>query len=593
MKQLNKKEPNKVLSFIVNIFKNRSMSTQLIITIVLIFASFFVLQMFLNSQFFQAYYTEEEFNDVHSGLITYIEDMNKDGADLYDEMYDFTSTTNAYSIVVGRDFRLISSVYSEYTITMHDTINDTDHIFLIPDNTHEYTVGEVVNIDAYEYTANLYSPISISITDVFEYDNGISCNTSDDCISVSGPITEVHKPANLNSLYENNSLIRYELNKLSTNTIYLDDIEYEEGHWYKSSQSNQDYLVFIHDLGTFNFIITIIPIENTANIISIVNSYNNYVYLTAIAIILIWSFRLTSIISKPVQNIEGVAREIADLNFNVEAHEYNNRENQSLSNSINLIARNLKETLDTLSFKNDELMELYDEQVKQVTLKKQLVSSISHELKTPLMIMQVTIQGILDGIIDKNDQERELLNVIEEINKSSMMIGDMLQIYRLENANTNLELSEFNLSEIVMFFVHDFETIFTKHDLQLDLNLDKSLHIEADMKLIKRVISNFITNAIRYTPDGERIYIEVSGYDDFVYFELTNYGTNIEDEDLENIWIPFFRGQATTNQKLQTKGSGIGLYLVSEVLKAHKAEFGINNINNGVQAFFKLNKKAE
>lgn len=575
---------------IVDLFKNRSMSTQLIFTIVLIFASFFLLQLFLNSQFFQRYYTAEEFNDVHSELITYIDSMNQDDADLYDVMYNFTSNTNALSIVVGRDFRLTSPLYSEYTITMTDSATSTEHTFLVPDNDHNYIQNEIVEIQAYEYSLDLFSPIYINIDDSYLYSNGISCNPSD-CISVEGPVLEVYKPLTLNGQYENNPLIRQELNKLSSNTIYLDDISYEEGYWYTSSSGNQDILVFIHELGLFDFVITIIPIENTSNIISIVNSYNNYVYLTAIAIIIIWSLRLTSIISKPVQNIEGVAREIADLNFNVEAHEYNNRENKSLSNSINLIAKNLKETLSTLSTKNDELTSLYDEQVKQVSLKKQLVSSISHELKTPLMIMQVTVQGILDGIIDEEDQMKELNNVLDEINKSSIMIGDMLQIYRLEDANAKLELSEFNLSEIVDFFIHDFEHILKKHHFELDLNIDKSVFIEADLKLIKRVISNFFTNAIRYTPEAGKIYFEVSQKDNLVYFELTNYGSQIDEEDLENIWIPFFRGQTTVDQKLKTKGSGVGLYLVSEILKAHDAEFGITNVDNGVKAFFTLKKQ--
>jgi signal transduction histidine kinase len=253
----------------------------------------------------------------------------------------------------------------------------------------------------------------------------------------------------------------------------------------------------------------------------------------------------------------------------------------------------LKETLDTLNHQNEELSELYDEQVKQVTLKKQLVSSISHELKTPLMIMQVTIQGILDEIIPEEDQEKELKNILDEINKSSIMIQDMLQIYRLEDANTKLELSEFNLSETMYFFISDFENILKKHDLKLDLNLDRKVLIEADNKLIKRCISNFFTNAIRYTPDGGKIYIEVTDKEDKAYFELTNFGVNIPDDDLENIWIPFFRGQNSSDKKLRTKGSGIGLYLVSEILKAHNAEFNIVNVENGVKAYFVINKKVD
>jgi len=88
--------------------------------------------------------------------------------------------------------------------------------------------------------------------------------------------------------------------------------------------------------------------------------------------------------------------------------------------------------------------------------------------------------------------------------------------------------------------------------------------------------------------------MKVSNRDDCAYFEIINYGAKIPEDDIENIWIPFFRGQNnTSNQRLQTKGSGIGLYLVSEILKAHKAEFDIVNIKNGVKAHFKIQKKAD
>ena len=150
----------------------------------------------------------------------------------------------------------------------------------------------------------------------------------------------------------------------------------------------------------------------------------------------------------------------------LEANEYRNKESASLSRSINLISENLKEALKNLNTKNQELTTLYNDQSLQVSLKKQLVSSISHELKTPLMIMQVTIQGILDGVISIEEQKVELLNVIDEINKSSTMIQDMLQIYRLDDANTELEITEFNLSDSVRFFIQDFEHIIKKYDLE-------------------------------------------------------------------------------------------------------------------------------
>lgn len=567
------------------------MSTQLIITIVLLFSSFFLLQSLLNSQFFAQYYTQQEFNDIHADLITYIEDMNEDDSDHYDIMYEFTSNTNAFTVVTSSDFRAFSSSEANYTIIVQDSTTSDFYTVLVPDNSYEYTVDENISLLVYEYSTGIYSPASINTTTSI-YNNSGVCSPGF-CTAVNGKVTDVNKPNNLNYVFDDNTVVNYELLKLSGDSIDLTKHEYEYGYWYTSKDGAFDTLIFVHEL-EWDYIVTIIPIENPENIISIISNYNYYVYMTAIAILFLWSFRLSSIITKPIKNIELVTKEIANLNFNVEAHEYNNRENASLTRSINLISSNLKETLETINKRNEEVTKLYDDQTKQVTLKKQLVSSISHELKTPLMIMQVTIQGILDGVIPNEDQEEELNNVVQEINKSSIMIQDMLQIYRLDDAQSELEISEFSLSNCVHLFVDDFDAIIKQHNLIIKLDVTEDVYIEADNKLIKRVLSNFFTNAIKYTPENEEIEITISETKDQAYFELTNYGAKIDPANLENIWMPFFRGEETsTNDRLKTKGTGIGLYLVSEILKAHNCKFGIENVENGVKSYFYINKKVE
>lgn len=581
---------------IVRLFKARSISTQMIITIFLIFLSFFVLQTILNVAFFRNFYTTQEFDLIHNNLMDYIEQMNEDDNDYYDDMFEFTSANNAYSVVVDGRYRVLQSSSSNYTITLEETDTGTLYQILIPNNDVTYTLADDLTTTLYEYNEELYSPARIVGPNRVLYDAEINCN-DETCEEVEGVVVAIDKPNNLNYLFDENILVQREISKLTSGTIDLEAHSYDsggvEGYYYRSGDGPVDSLVFVHNLKTWNWIVTIVPVVDTNDVIDIVSNYNYYVYATAIVIIFLWSFRISSIITKPIQNIELVAREIAKLNFNVEAHEYNNRENESLSRSINLIASNLKTTLDTLNSKNQEMISLYDEQSKQVSLKKQLVSSISHELKTPLMIMQVTIQGILDGIIPEEDQISEMNNILTEINKSSMMIQDMLQIYRLDDANTQLEINEFDLSETVTYFLKDFESAIRKYSLDVDVNLQDEVFIEADQKLIKRVISNFMTNAIKYTPVKGKIYIEVSDQKDCAYFELTNYGTEIDPSDLEKIWIPFYRLDHKELNPARTKGSGIGLYLVSEILKAHGADFGIDNVKGGVKAYFKMKKKVD
>lgn len=580
----------------VRIFKARSISTQMIITISLIFLSFFALQTMLNVVFFENFYTTQEFDRIHDRLMDYVESMNDTDDEYYDDMYTFTSSNNAYSVIVTNSFRVLESSSSNYTIIIEDSTTLESYAILIPTIDYDYITGEALTVTVYEYNNELYAPTLIAKGTEILYESENSCG-EETCVDIGGLVTAVDKPNNMNYVFDENILVQNEISKLASDTLDLDDYRYDsgdiEGSWYISTDGPVRSLVFVHDLKNWNKIVTVVPIVDTNDVVDIISNYNYYVYATAIVIIFIWSFRISSIMTTPIQNIELVARQIAQLNFDVEAHEYNSRENESLSKSINLIASNLRTTLETLNSKNKELRSLYDEQSKQVSLKKQLVSSISHELKTPLMIMQVTIQGILDGIVPKEEQVEEMNNILDEINKSSIMIQDMLQIYRLDDANTQLEISEFDLTKTVSFFLHDFENAIRKYNLIVDANLQDDVFVEADHKLLKRVISNFMTNAIKYTPENGELYIEVSEHQDHVYFELTNYGVEINEQELEKIWLPFYRIEVENLPRSRTKGSGIGLYLVSEVLKAHKAEYGIVNVKNGVKAFFRLQKKVD
>ena len=588
-----KKKVKSIVSFIPRYYRKLSISTQLLVTFILIFISFFILQTFLNSAFFRRYYTESEFQRINSDLLEFVDGMNAEDDNYYDQMFDFTSENNAYVVITTPQYRILGSSATSYTVTIEDSTSSLLFTFLVPNSDYEYTKDESLTINMYPYNDDLYTPSTINNVYGELYSEEFPCS-EDDCVTISGIITNITKPDNLNYFFEDNGLVTHELTKLNSGAITIDDYKYDTGtfpgYWYKSTDGPVDTIVFVHYL-SWNRIVTVIPIANTNDVINIISNYNYYAYLTAIVIIIIWSFRMSATLSKPIQNIEGVVREIAQLNFDEEAHEYTNKESESLSNSINLISRNLKETLETLNTKNQELTELYDKQSMQVSLKKQLVSSISHELKTPLMIMQVTIQGILDGIIEREDEEKELNNVIQEINKSSIMIQDMLQIYRLDDANTQLELCEFDLSKTVKFFIDDFENAIKKYGFDVDVNIQDEVYVEADHKLIKRVISNFLTNAIKYTPLNDNIYIEVSETNEFVYFELTNYGTTINDSEIDKIWLPFYRLEQESTVRIKTKGSGIGLYLVSEILKAHEAEYNISNIKNGVKAYFKIYKK--
>jgi len=590
---------NKLLTTFKSIFRSLksidikrykfSLSTQITFTLILVFISFFVLQIILNSQFFHNYYTDKEFDIVDERIAEYITTMNNSNNNYHEEMFEFVSSQNAYSVITTKSFRLLESSYTDYTIILEDNSNNEQLSVIIPDNTLSFREGEQVTTLLAPYNEDTYFPYEIT-NETLVYQHYEACEDVS-CRYIEGTIISIRRPNNLNYLFADNISVQNELNKLSTNSVNLQNHEYRDGFWYRSTDGSMDTLVFINELKNWDYIITIVPIEDTDIIIGIITQYNYYVYLTALAIIFLWSFRLSTIISKPIQKIDEVAKDIAHLKFDHKVNEQNNKETSSLSTSMNLISNNLRDALESLNKKNTELETLYEAKMKQSELKKRLVSSISHELKTPLMIIQVIIQGIADGVIEEKDIEAELATVLEEVHKSSIMIQDLLQIYRLDDKEVLLDQVEFNIRLEISSLLQEFDQLIRKQELVIQYD-KKNAFLEADKSLINRVLSNFLTNALKYTPKGEKIEINTINTSSHTCIEIINHGVNIPNSELDNIWLPFYRGSQTNHTDKKQSGSGIGLYLVKEILKAHNADFGIKNQDNACLAFFCIpNKK--
>ena len=160
------------------LFRKRSISSQLIITIILIFSSFFILQSLLNSRFFKNFYTEKEFNDIHTDLISYVNAMNNPNNDYYDEMYEFTSQRNAYSVIVSGDFRILISSYTDYTVIIEDILTAQTYTVSIPNNDYPYALDEVLELSMSpnNETEDLYSPSSIYASSRIIYTSDSPCD---------------------------------------------------------------------------------------------------------------------------------------------------------------------------------------------------------------------------------------------------------------------------------------------------------------------------------------------------------------------------------------------------------------------------------
>jgi len=568
-----------MIKFFRNLYYKQSLTTQITLLIILVFITFFVIQFFLNTTFFPNFYDQRQIDAFAERNQEYIENMSAvTNDDYYSIMYTFTQNNNVVTVMLDGSFNLISSEPPQLSVNVRDTLSSFSYDAIIANyqvfRRNQNISGVIRQFDD-EYW--IFTTLNVEQVNIYT----VPCNDPS-CRNINGQVISQEVPNNINHAFKNDEIIEFERSKLSTS--FLAPYRFDGGYRYNSSFGPRNTLVYVDPIGD-NYVLSVFSLENTSTIVSILANYQNLVYLSAVILIMLYSFRIGSVASKPIKRVERVASEIANLNFDIEATEFKSKEAISLSKSVNTLSKNLRDALETLNQNNRELMDLYKNQSQQVDLKKQLVSSISHELKTPLMIIQVTIQGIIDGVIPAEDISEEFETALQEINRSTLLIQDLLDVYRLDSKEAPLSKQEFSFSKMVSGLQKEFKLVISQENFNYVESIQDSILIKAEPKLIKRVLSNFMTNALKYTPYGETIEVNLKQTNEEITFEIINYGTQIDEAILDNIWAPFYRGPNDQIERATTPGSGIGLYLVSEILKAHEFDFGIKNIPKGIRAF--------
>jgi signal transduction histidine kinase len=167
----------------------------------------------------------------------------------------------------------------------------------------------------------------------------------------------------------------------------------------------------------------------------------------------------------------------------------------------------------------------------------------------------------------------------------------MLELAKLESRTYKLEMTTFSIGELIQQ-VHT-KLLFSMEEkqLQVDVDADTSIFVKANRSRIEQVVVNLLSNAIRYTPDGERIQVSVIETEDTVKVEIENTGNPIPEESLEKIWDRFYRLDASRSR--HTGGTGLGLSIVKNILDLHHAKYGVYNTNNSVVFYFNLQKVKE
>ena len=341
---------------------------------------------------------------------------------------------------------------------------------------------------------------------------------------------------------------------------------------YKDTATGVSYKMLIYPFETQNgdreAVFSIVPIQPLDEAVKLIKAYLGYVFTAALVFVSMLSFLFYRMVSKPLVKINEAALKMSGMDFGASCDIHTHDELGSLSNSLNIMSSRLHSTITEL---------------------KEFVSNASHELKTPIAVMGGYVEALRDDIRrDKRDRYIERLQ--QEVDRMNSLVQDMLELSRMESNTSKLNKEAVDLYKLTKTVLDEYSRLLQEKHIQLIVNIEQeSSVVMGDQARLEQVVRNFVSNAVKHTPDNGTIWIGTEQCnEENLTFIIENEGMSIPEEKIGKIWDRFYRIEASRSGS--NNGTGLGLAISAKILQLHGAAYGAVNTEKGVRFFFTLIK---
>ncbi|EAA0008850.1 TPA: HAMP domain-containing sensor histidine kinase [Clostridioides difficile] len=307
-------------------------------------------------------------------------------------------------------------------------------------------------------------------------------------------------------------------------------------------------------------------------------------FIILVIFIMSIDFLLGKFISEPITSINKSAKSMSQLDFSNPCTVNTNDEFGELSRSLNTMSTNLQQALSDLESANIQLEKDVNKERMLLEQRKELVDTISHEMKTPLGIIRAYTEGLMDEV-DEEKKKNYMNVIIEETDRMNNMIVSLLDLSALEAGVSKLNPERFDFIEFVetvagrlLIDIPDANFYFT-YDLP-----EYEVFVVADKMRMEQVVENLVINAKKHVVYNGNLDLSITCENGLLLFEIYNDGRIIEQDEISKIWSKFYRSV----QSQRTGGSGLGLAIVSQILTMQGLEYGVNNCDRGVEFYFMI-----
>ena len=362
---------------------------------------------------------------------------------------------------------------------------------------------------------------------------------------------------------------------------------------YRDTKTGINYIMLIAGLDNSYHLYIRMPVTAIDESVKI---SNEFLSIIAIFVIIIGGTILSLVskrFSEPIVELNQIAKKMSNLDFSQKYKMSNsNDEIDMLGNSINVLSEKLEGTIEQLRNSNSELERDIEEKSKIDEMRKSFISDVSHELKTPIALIQGYSEVLIENVNSDEESRKFYAEVIQdEATKMDKLVKRLLELMKLEYGRMEFNNKDFNIVELENEILRKSGVMIEKEHVKLENNIDKEneIMVYADDFYIDQVLTNYITNAIKYATEinGKKVVkIENEILDRKVKIKIFNTFEQFSDDDMVRIWNRFYKVDESRNR--DKGGSGIGLSLVKAIMNNYGNGYGVKNVAGGVEFWFEV-----
>lgn len=331
------------------------------------------------------------------------------------------------------------------------------------------------------------------------------------------------------------------------------------------------------------------PLSSIRESVDLSNRFLGYVGLIAAVSGALLIYFATKQMMTPLNELSELSEKMSQLNFDVkyENDEQDVKEIRVLGQSMNVLSDRLKETIGELKSANNQLQKDIEEKNRIDEMRKEFIANVSHELKTPIALIQGYAEGLQEGMADdKESREYYCEVIVDEAGKMNQMVKQLLTLSSLESGNERTVMERFDLTELIRGVIGAAKILIDQKEITVKFEEKEPVYVWADEFKIEEVIRNYLSNAIHHASGEKIIVIRITIEETDARVSVFNTGETIPEEALPNLWTKFYKVDKARTRAYG--GSGIGLSIVKAIIEAHNQKCGVQNWENGVEFWFTL-----